>query len=182
MENIITQDMMENTFTGAGFAATVTESSTTPLIDGYVGVRNGMPYHVHPTATPDEWKLLLDAINSEEVVVTPYTPQPVQPQEIRYVKGSDFRAILKMHKVVEGQLTMISPGDESLWDQITTFVSAAISDGVVQMLNVDEQLKTSERFDRRSKGIVDMIEYLPMIDESIADQVFAAAHALEVGK
>ncbi len=62
------------TFAQLGFANTVTASSTTPGVDGYVGERSGFPYNIHPTATPDEWAALQAAITDNAVVISAYSP------------------------------------------------------------------------------------------------------------
>lgn len=48
--------------------------STAPEVDGYHVTLNGLPYHVHPTATPpDEWAELEAAIVAGEIETQPYS-------------------------------------------------------------------------------------------------------------
>lgn len=64
------------TFAEMGFAPVITGSSATPETDGYLGTLNAMPYHIHPTATPEQWAALEVAIAGGLVAVTPYTAPP----------------------------------------------------------------------------------------------------------
>lgn len=64
------------TFLDLGFTNTVTESSIQAKTDGYVGTLNGLPFHIHPTATPDEFKLLETGIKDGLVIINAFTPPP----------------------------------------------------------------------------------------------------------
>jgi hypothetical protein len=67
---------MSITFAQMGFGPTVTGSSATPAADGYVGTLNAMPYHIHPTATPDAYAALEASIAADAVTVISYVPPP----------------------------------------------------------------------------------------------------------
>jgi hypothetical protein len=67
--------------TDAGFGTAFTDSSAAPETDGYVGMRGGLPYNVHPTATPDEWLILTAAIAAGEVQPMPFVPLPAPAPE-----------------------------------------------------------------------------------------------------
>lgn len=60
-----------------GLAGPAIASGITPEADGYCLTRLGLPYHVHPEATPDEWVALGDAIAAGEIEVQPYQPPVV---------------------------------------------------------------------------------------------------------
>lgn len=78
------------TFAQMGFGATVTAVSATPATDGYEGTFNGLPYHIHPTATPDAWAALESAIAANEVTVNPYVAPVVTLAE---AQASQIEAI-----------------------------------------------------------------------------------------
>ncbi len=63
---------MALTFAQMGFAPTVTAASATPATDGYFGTLCGMPYGIHPTATPTAYAALLVAIAASAVTIEPY--------------------------------------------------------------------------------------------------------------
>lgn len=73
--------MTTSPFLAAGFSAAVTGSSATPATDGYVGTFGGHPYHIHPTATPEQWALLQDAIAANVVTVTAWTAPVVTTEQ-----------------------------------------------------------------------------------------------------
>lgn len=51
----------------------LTAKSGTPAIDGYdFFTAGGLPYHAHPIATPDLWKMVEGAIAASQTIVTPY--------------------------------------------------------------------------------------------------------------
>ncbi len=66
-------------FIDLGFKLNPVEaSSTTPEKDGYVAVRNGLPYHIHPSFTPEAWDALQEII--DELEIAPYVePNPYTP-------------------------------------------------------------------------------------------------------
>ncbi|MFT9360753.1 hypothetical protein [Acetobacter okinawensis] len=68
---------MAVTFAQMGFGTSVTASSSSPDVDGYVGMFNGLPFNIHPTATPDIYAALVAAIAAKTVTVNAYVaPTP----------------------------------------------------------------------------------------------------------
>lgn len=68
---------MAVTFAQMGFGTSVTASSSSPDVDGYVGTFNGLPFNIHPTATPDIYAALVAAIAAKTVTVNAYVaPTP----------------------------------------------------------------------------------------------------------
>lgn len=74
---------MTVTFAQMGFGPTVTESSALPQTDGYVGTFNGLPYHIHPTATPEVWAALEASIDDGNVTVNSYVAPVVTLGEVQ---------------------------------------------------------------------------------------------------
>ncbi|KVT68934.1 DUF4376 domain-containing protein [Burkholderia ubonensis] len=86
------------TFEQMGFTSTVTAASAKPATDGYVGSFNGIPYHVHPVATPCAYAALEVAIEAGEVTVDPYVAPTItlaeaQAMQIEQVESSYQAAI-----------------------------------------------------------------------------------------
>lgn len=64
-------------FSQMGFGGTVTQASASPATDGYNGTLNGLPYNIHPTATPAAYTALIAAIAAKQVSVNAYVaPSP----------------------------------------------------------------------------------------------------------
>lgn len=63
-----------DTFAQMGFLSQVAGASTNPAADGYIGTLNGLPYNIHPSATPEEWAALEVALAAGLVTVMPYVP------------------------------------------------------------------------------------------------------------
>jgi hypothetical protein len=83
---------MSVTFAQMGFASAVTASSATPVTDGYVGELNGLPYHIHPTATPDAFTALEAAIAADEVTVNPYVAPTLTLAEAQAMQVATLQA------------------------------------------------------------------------------------------
>lgn len=64
--------MTTSPYLAAGFSAAVTASSANPEQDGYVAEFGGYGYHIHPTATPDQWELLTEALADGSATASPY--------------------------------------------------------------------------------------------------------------
>ena len=59
-------------FTDMGFIGPITASSDNPSQDGFVAIRNGYDFHIHPTATPAAWNALQEVI--DKIEIKPYVP------------------------------------------------------------------------------------------------------------
>lgn len=68
-------------FLDMGFAPTVTACSQDPQVDGYHGMLSGLPYQIHPQATPSTWSALTEAIATKKVAVTAWSPPVVDPAD-----------------------------------------------------------------------------------------------------
>ena len=66
-------------FAEMGFARKLTPCSATPEIDGYHVERHGLPWHVHPEATPEEWAALIEARRARRLVIARWRPAPRDP-------------------------------------------------------------------------------------------------------
>lgn len=64
-------------FIDMGFTNIVFNTSTDPEIGGYVGERNGYPYNIHPTITPEEWSALQEAIAEGDITINEYEPPEI---------------------------------------------------------------------------------------------------------
>ncbi|MDE1011979.1 MAG: DUF4376 domain-containing protein, partial [Paraburkholderia fungorum] len=82
--------MMAITFAQMGFGSVVTESSATADTDGYVGTLGGLPYHIHPTATPAAYEALEAAIAASEVTVIAFTPPVITLAEAQVLQQADI--------------------------------------------------------------------------------------------
>jgi glycerol uptake facilitator-like aquaporin len=82
-------------FAQMGFASNVTESSATPETDGYVGMLGDLPYHIHPTATPDAFAALKAAIADGEVTVSAYAAPIVTLADARAKKLAELSLACK---------------------------------------------------------------------------------------
>ncbi|PZQ21163.1 MAG: hypothetical protein DI569_12935 [Sphingopyxis macrogoltabida] len=76
-----------------GFAPAVAAISGNPGSDGYHGERNGLPYHIHPSATPNEWEALQSAIAADAVEVMPYVAPVVTIAEARAARWEAVKRI-----------------------------------------------------------------------------------------
>jgi len=94
-------------FTDLGFNLDpIKASSATPEKDGYVAVKNGLPYHVHPTFTPEAWGALQEVIG--EIEIAPYVaPQPYTPTY------TDLRQVA--YPSIEDQLDTLYHGGYDAW-------------------------------------------------------------------
>jgi len=129
-----------------------------------------------------EWSLEGDVLTWLDNDQTPPSDDEIAAAHARIdvidlvVDGSAFRAVLKSHRVVDGVLTeMTSISDPSLYQGIMDQIDQA---GTVAFIGIKEMLMTKSTFRRNSKGIEDMVEYLSLVTEDIADQVFLLASTM----
>lgn len=116
------------------------------------------------TVTKEVVELTLEEL---EVIAKAANPAP------ETVKGADLRAILKTFKVANNTLVNIDNKDDiSLYSQIETALQNGVNIGVLSMICALEQFQTLAEFNRNSKGITDMIAYLPFMTDEIADEAF----------
>lgn len=84
----------------------VTESSTTPLIDGYISTSpEGWPFHIHPEATPKEWAELQEQIAAGNVDIAPYKAPPGPTEkELKQQQIAELEATITPRRIREALL------------------------------------------------------------------------------
>ena len=71
-----------------------------------------------------------------------------------------------------GLVNIDNKDDISLYSQIETALQNGVNIGVLSMICALEQFQTLAEFNRNSKGITDVIAYLPFMTVEIADEAF----------
>lgn len=82
---------MTSPFEVAGFSAIVTACSADPDTDGYLGSRAGLPFHIHPEATPAEWAMLEAALGAGDVTPQAFTQAVPTIEEARAERHEAIR-------------------------------------------------------------------------------------------
>lgn len=99
---------MYMTFAQMGFTPTVTAASAAPTTDGYFGTLNGMPYGIHPSATPTAYAALVVAIAASAVTVEPYGAPVVVPPTLAQLATTAYA------EFIANGLTVTSTGTPAL--------------------------------------------------------------------
>lgn len=80
-------------FTDLGFLTSpVTAVSATPEKDGYVAIRKGMPYNIHPTLSPKE---IVEAFNEEKsnLQIQPFVPPTLPVPQYVHLRMTEYPSI-----------------------------------------------------------------------------------------
>lgn len=100
-------------FEELGFTGALRPSSATPEVDGYVCTKGGHPYHIHPTATPDEWAALQEVIGTVQIAEF----VPVVTPKITYAQHRSAA-----YPSIEDQLDTLYHGGYDAWKATITAV------------------------------------------------------------
>lgn len=117
------------TFAQMGFAATVTACSATPATDGYIGTLNGLPYHIHPVATPEQWAALEASITAGEVTVDPYVAPTVTPPTLAQQAGALLAGGLAITSTSTPTLNATYPCDSTTQSHVQAEVISILLNG-----------------------------------------------------